>query len=495
VSQPTSNLRKVARDLLVYGAGDLLLRATAFITLPIYTRILTPTDFGAWALLTSAVSLVAALLILGGDSAYARYFFEAKTLEERRVLTSTWFAFLALWSVAIVVVAVPFGPALSRSMLDTDKWSLVVVLMLLTAPVALTNTMLAQALRNEFRPKLFTVLNVLSAAATVILSIVFAAGFGWGLTGLAAGGLAGAAVLVPARIWSARHLLRPVFSRPLLARLLRFGIPLVPATIAWWIFDLSDRIVLGKLSTLDQVGLYSVANGVTSVLAVFVGSLGQAWSPHAIRLYEEQPAETPRLYGQMLTYILVAFGVLAVGVTTFAHELLSVIAAPQFEGAARAVGPLALAFVAYASIQVTAMGISLKKKTGYLALFAWLAALLNLGLNLALVPRFGMIASAWATFASYACLTIGYFFVSQRLWRVSVERRKALIALAVTAGFTVAAPLLPHLGLAASVSVKLAYVAACFALLVLLEVVDKRELAAAGAAIRRLLPGAGSSAP
>jgi O-antigen/teichoic acid export membrane protein len=487
-SAASPGLRLVVKDVFIYGAGDLVLRATAFITLPIYTRLLTPSEYGVWAFVTSAVSLLAALLILGGDSAYARYFFEAKTLDERQAVTSTWFAFLAAWSVGIVLVGVPFGPALSRAFLNTDKWSLVIILSLLTAPVTLLSAMLAQALRNEFRAVLFAGLNVASALTTVALGVLFVAGLGWGVTGLAAAGLVGAAVLIPPRVWAARHLLRPVFAGSLLGRLLRYGVPLVPATIAWWIFDLSDRIVLGKLSTLSQVGLYSVANGVTSLLAVLVGSLGQAWSPHAFKLYEERPAETSRLFGRMLTYILVAFGVLAVGITTFAHELLSVLADPKYGGAARAVGPLALALVAYASIQVTASGISIKKKTGYLALFAWLAALLNLGLNLAFVGRYGMMASAWATLASYAFLTVGYFLVTQRLWPVSVERRKALLALAATGGFTVAAPHLPDIGLAASVSVKVAYVVGFVALLVALQVVDRQELAAARAAVRRFLP-------
>ena len=393
------SLHRVVRDVFVYGAGDLLLRATAFITLPIYTRILTPADYGVWAYVGSGVSLLTAFLILGGDSAYARFYFEAKTLEAKQVLTSTWFGFLALWSGTIILVIVPFSGYVSGWAFSTSKWGLLIALSLLTAPLSLMNSLLGQVLRNEFKPKLFTVLNVIYVLSGVVLSIVFAAVLGWGVTGLAAGGLVGAVLMIPPRIWFARHLLRPTFRPALLGELLRFGVPYVPGSLAWWVFGLSDRIVLGRLSTLREVGLYSVANSATSGLSLLSGSLGQAWSPHAIRMYEEDPQDASRLYGRMLTYIVVSFGVLAVGVTAFAHELLSLLATNKFEGAARAVGPLALSIVAAASIQVTAAGMSLKKRTSYLALFAWGAAVINLALNLAFVPGFGMLASAWATLA------------------------------------------------------------------------------------------------
>ena len=74
-----ASIRAVVKDVFIYGAGDVLLRATAFITLPVYTRILSPTDYGAWSTAISMVSLLGGLLVLGGDSAYARFYFEANS--------------------------------------------------------------------------------------------------------------------------------------------------------------------------------------------------------------------------------------------------------------------------------------------------------------------------------------------------------------------------------------------------------------------------------
>ena len=425
-----SSLRTVMKDVAVYSAGDLLLRASAFITLPIYTRILTPSDYGVWAYVTSAVTLLSAVLAIGGDQAYTRFYFEAKTLETKRLLTSTWLGFLLVWSLGIVLLVLPASGLASNLAFGTHHWTLLIALILLTGPVTLMNILLGLVMRNEFKPKLFMIMNVLLTVASVGFSLLFAVGFRWGITGLAGGQLAALGLLIPPRVWYARHLL------------------------------------LGRLSTLHELGLYSVANSATSVLALFAGAVGLGWAPHALRLYEERRDEAPVFYGRMLTYIVVGFGTLAVTVTTFAHELLSILVAHAYLGAARAVGPLALGFVAFATIQVTASGMTLKKKTGYLAIVAWGAAVLNLALNLAFVPAYGMLAAAWATFASFTFLTIGYFIISQRLWPVAVERRKVVLALLITGAFTVAVPLLPDLSLLAAVALKLVYLLACGTLLV-----------------------------
>lgn len=466
----------MVKDAFVYGIGDVLLRGTAFFTVPIYTRLLTPVDYGRWSLVLSVVGLFGGFLALGGDSAYARFFFEAQEREERRLITSTWLAFLTVWSIGVTAVVIPFSVYYSRWSLHSGSYGSLYVLALITAPVTLLSTMLGQVLRNEFRARLFTALNVISTLLTIGLGVAGAFLAARPLVGILAGGLIGTAVVLPARIWFARAMFGWVFSPRLLRQLLRFGIPLVPVGLAWWIFGTSDRIVLGKLGTLNDVGLYSVAISISSFLALFVGALGMAWSPHAYHVYETRRDEAPAFYGRVATYIVVGFGGLSVLITAYARDALLVLSTRPFYGAAIAVGPLALGFVAYATTQITASGLSLMKKTSWFAIVSWAAAVLNLVLNLVFVPYWGMLASAWATFAAYLFLTMAYLAVGQRLWRVAYETRKLAGAAALTIAFTVGVPLLPEPRLALDVPMRAAYVLAFVAAVLALRIIDQREL-------------------
>jgi O-antigen/teichoic acid export membrane protein len=469
------SLRQLAKDIAIYGTGDVLLRATAFVTMPVYTRIFAVEDYGMLNFVLTVTGFLSAVLFLGGDSAYARFFFEAKDQEQRQLITSSWFGFLAIWSGGVILLCLPFVGLFSRWSFGTADQAALFALALLTAPLTLINQLCGQALRNQFRAQLFTVLNVLATLLTIGLAFFAVVGLNLGLVGVLAGTLAATVLILPVRLWTIRNMLRPVFSVQIVRRMLAFGLPFVPASFAVWIFASSDRLVLGRLSSLDQLGLFAVATSVASLLVLVNGAIGQAWSPHAIRVYEDHPEQARVFYGQVLTYILIGFGVLTVGVTAFADVLLKVLAAPEFYAAARAVGPLALGTMAYASIHVTAIGISLMKQTKYLAIFCWVAAVINLTLNLMLVPRWGMMASSWATALTYLFLTIGYLSISQRLWPVTYEKRRSLSVAGLTAVFTIVAMYLPDLPLVEGVALKGVYCMLFVASLILARAIDRRE--------------------
>jgi O-antigen/teichoic acid export membrane protein len=237
--------------------------------------------------------------------------------------------------------------------------------------------------------------------------------------------------------------------------MLAYGTPLMPTAIAYWVFTSSDRFLLEKLSTRAELGLYSVAVVGVSALQFVNAAVGQAWSPHAVKLYEEQPEQAPVMYGRVLTYLLGLFACLAVGLASFAREALMMLSTPPYIPAAAAVGPLALSIIASASSQVTAAGISLKKRTSFLLLYSWAAALLNVGFNILLIPQWGMLGASWATAASYIFLTLSCLYTSQRLWPIVIETRRTVsivvsTVLFITAlGFMPELPLLPSLGLKA----------------------------------------------
>ncbi len=468
-------LRQLVKDIAVYGTGDVLLRATAFITMPIYTRIFTVDDYGTLSFVLTITSLLSAVLILGGDSAYARFFFEAKTQPERQLITSSWFSFLALWSGAVIVLCLPFVGLFSRWSFGTAQHGMLFALALLAAPLTLVNSLCGQVLRNQFRAHLFTALNIATTLLTIGFVLYGVVVLNLGLGGVLGGTLLATALVLPVRLWTIRGMLRPVFSVQIVRGMLAFGFPFVPASLAVWVFASSDRLVLGKLSTLDQLGLFAVATSAASILSLINGAIGQAWSPHAIRVYEEHPDEARAFYGRVMTYILFGFGLLTVGITAFADELLKVLAAPAFYPAAPAVGPLALGVMAYASVHVTGLGISLTKQTRYLAYFCWIAAVINVALNLLLVPRWGMMASSWATAVTWLFLTLAYWSVSQRLLPVAYEKRRTLTVVGLTFAFTLVAMYLPDMSLVEGLVVKSVYCLVFIGLLIFCQVVDKRE--------------------
>ena len=486
---------RLSRDIFVYGVGEVLVKAFGLITLPIYTRIFSPEQYGTLSIVLTVAGLVLAIVALGGDSAFSRYFLAARTDPERQTVTSTWIGFLGAWSVLATLLLLPFSGELALLATGGVSAGAAVSIALLWTPVRLINLMCAQVLRNEFRAGAYTVLNVLALALIVGGSVTGAVVLDLGIEGVLLGTLAGELVMLPVRLFSARHMFRWRFSMPVLRTLLAYGAPLVPASLAYWVFMTSDRVLLSNLSTLEQVGLYSVAASAVSVANIAIVALGQAWSPHAIHLYEADPPSAGRMFARMFTFILAGFGLLAVGMTVFANELIGLLSGRGFEGAAAAVAPLSLGMIAYASTSVTAGGISLKGRTMYVAIHSWFAAILNVVLNVVLIPPFGMVGAAWATAAAYVALTAAYGITSHRLWPFEYDRRRAITILTLTVVAVLGSPFLPSGtlddpgGWILATGVKLLYCVALLVAMFWLGGLDRADLAQVRSALGGLRPG------
>jgi len=450
-------VRSILREFFVYGVGDALVKLALFLTLPLYTRILSPGDYGVLTFLLTAVALSVAVLGVGSDSVYARFFFAEGGTDGRRVLTTTWMAFLGGWSAIAVAVACLTAAPIAQAAFGAGGHATAVVLALAAVPCILVNVISGQVLRNQFRPTAFVLTNLGATVVEVGLGLLLATAAHLGVNGFLGGILAAEAGMVPIRLWMARGLLQRSFSPHLLRRLVAYGAPLVPASVAYWAVATADRFLLARMSGLRELGLYGVANAVSGVLLLAVGAVGQAWSPRAVALYEQRRAEAPRLFGRALTLLLGGMGALCVGVTVFADRIVAVMAAPAYRSAASAVAPLALALVAYAATQITVSGITLTGRTRYVAIHSVAAAAVNIGLCLALIPRYGMIGAAWATTAAYLLLAILYLVTSQRLWAVEYEVRRALALCVAIAAFALTARVLPGLPAVLDVAMRGAY--------------------------------------
>jgi O-antigen/teichoic acid export membrane protein len=404
----TSRGRAVVKDVAVYGFGDATVKGTAFITLLVLARVFGPSTYGLLSLMTTVFGLLTSLLILGGDSAYVRFFFDTTDNQERRVLTVTWIAFLALEATLVCLVIAPFARPLSSALTGSSRASTPILVLLATAPVVIVNRMLGQGLRNQFRSVPYVTLNVSSAVCDLAASLIAVLVFHRGVTGALAGTLIAECVFFPIRLIVLRPLWKARVSQRVLRELLAYGVPLLPASMAAWVYTTADRIILEKLTNLAEVGLYGYANTLLALGAVLTGAVAQAWSPHTFEMVRDDPERAAKQFGRAMTYLLVAGGFISVCMTAFSHELVEVLAGHRYAAAASAVPPLALAFVALASVQVTALGISIAKRTRFVAQYSLYAGVLNVVLCLVLIPPYGIVGAAWAsTIIATIGLTLG----------------------------------------------------------------------------------------
>ncbi len=421
------NFRKLFSDVAIYSSGNLLVKGLSLISAPIFTRIFDPAQYGAWGVINVMVAFMTGILLLGGDNAYTRYFFQCESEEEKQTLTATWFAFLAIWGVVAVLAVLPFSATLADWMLGTEGYRAAWVIGLVSSPLAMMNLILAQALRNRFRAKAFTLLNFITAALTIGLAVLFVLVFNLGVAGALLGAAVASLVMIPVRIWSVRDLLSRRFSFALARKMLAFGLPLVPMNIAFWLFSNADRIMLARLGSLTDVGLYTITASLTAVIMLLQNAVGHSWLPHGIKVYEEDEALAADVFKKTMIIFLAGSGFVITGFVALAQEVLFILVPPVYYAAYTAIPFLATGFVFFTSAHVSVVAIMIKNKTVYIMIACWVIAVLNIGLNYLLIPRFGIAGAGAATGISYMLFAGSYALISRRLWPVGYPGK--LIAL------------------------------------------------------------------
>lgn len=420
----------LVKDVVVYGATDLVTKLLAFIALPLLAAALAPAAYGSLELVMTMVGLCGLLVNFGLNNAVQRFYWdEAVIAHDRTTLVATGLvAQLILGCVAALVglLALAWWNA-DAVWLPALGWPGQIAAVAL---IALTqwNQYALDVLRLQFAPWRFLVASMTSRVGGTAAALWVVLGLGLGLDALLVAQALVAALALPLGLAMIRKDLALKFSSDLARELLRFGHPFIYAGLAYWLLTSMDRWMLAAMSSVEEVGVYSVASRYASVMLLLSGAFGQAWSPVSMRLRTEQPEHYRYLYGQILQTLLALMMAVGVGLALFAGEIVNLTLPPAYAGAAMPMAVLALGLVLQSTNQVTASGISIARATYIFARLMWITALINFVLNLLLIPALGATGAALATTVAYALLSALYLIVGQRVHPIVVPWR-ALAAL------------------------------------------------------------------
>lgn len=213
------------------------------------------------------------------------------------------------------------------------------------------------------------------------------------------------------------------FSWPMAKRLFAYSAPLILSGLCMFVLHQADRFFVQHLRGEAEVGLYGLAYKLGAVgNTVFLEAFGLIWFPFVFALRSDD--EMRELSRKVLTYFNLVMCAATLVLALFAHEIVAVIAAPEFAAAWPALPIIALGYLFWALFQVVSTVFYVKERTGTVSLLVAGAALLNLGLNALLVPRLGFLGAAWATVGTFAVLALAAWITAERLMPMRYELRR-----------------------------------------------------------------------
>jgi len=470
-------LQRLARHSAIYGLGGLVSRILATLLLPLYTRYLPPDAYGRVEIITATTAVLAIVLQMGISTAFFRFYFDMKEPAGKLTVVRTSFWFTMASSTFGLVVGLVFAAPIAHVIGLGHDVSLV-----RAGAVGLwaqTNyNQLTALFRVEERSVQYAIASVVNVIITVAAMVAFVAVLHWGAIGLVVGNFTGTLTVYFALLAYRREQLGLEFDRPLFRQMQHFGMPLVPSALALWAISWIDREFVIWYKGQAEVGVYSVAVKVASIITFVMVAFRTAWPAFAYSIEDDREAK--RTYAFVLTYLLAAVSWAALALGALAPWWVRLLTSrPGYLRAEEAVGLLAFAFALYSGYTVLAIGSGRARRTQLNWVVTGAGAAVNIALNFWLVPAYGFVGAAIATLAAYAALFVGMTLYAQSVYRVPYQWRRVVTVLGAGMALTVAARA-PHLGLGPSFALVVLYPLALAALGFYLPAERRR--------LRRLVP-------
>lgn len=410
----------LAKHSLIYAIGNAMNRLVAFLLLPVYTRFLTPTDYGIKELVGLSTDVVSILLATAISGAIYRFYFEYDNEKDRNEVISS--SILTIGGMGLLAIFVLYFHTrfFAELILDSPDLSHFFSIAFASMWFQSLDNIGYNYLRANKKSLQFITLSFLKMVLVIGLNIYLICFLKIGVLGILISTLVGSLVIFFVLVIPMCLQIGLRFSKSKIKEMLVFGLPMVPSQLGAFVVHLSDRFFIKEYVSIADAGLYSLGYRFGALPANFLSDpFNQIWQPRRFEIYKQEGSE--RLFGRIFTYFLffMAFAGLCVSVLTY--DLLRIIADEKFWTAANIVPIIVLATTIFAFHYHLNFGILITKKTKYLAYINFSNAFVVIALNFLLIPRFGIYGAAYATLIAFIYkISLTYYF-SSRYYAIHFE--------------------------------------------------------------------------
>lgn len=419
---------KLFSDTVILAIGTFGSKLLVFLLMPLYTALLSPSQYGTAELITGTANLIMPFACVGITNGIFRFAAEKGT--DREGVFSSGMVLLGAGlcgTVLLGAVALCIGAA----------WRTEILLVVLYVLAADLQAVCAQYVRAVDRTRLFAVQGILNTLVTVGFNILFLMAFDLGVTGYVLSTVVGnllttAFLVVSARLWRVFRLSH--VSRTAMRELFRFSLPMVPTTISWLITDLSDRYLVSWFCGEAVNGVYSAAYKIPTIVNLVSGIFMQAWQFSAV-VQSADGEECSRFYSQVFRGFLSVIFIGSGGLILLSPWLCRLLLNSAYHEAWRYMPTLLCSAALESVVSFLASVYMVRKKSMHSFLTAVAGTGLNLLLNFLFIPRTGTfggaLGAAIATLIGYAAVWVLRMADVPRLLRFRLYLPRQLCSLAL----------------------------------------------------------------
>lgn len=416
-----AHLRRLVKSSGIYAVAAMGAPLISLVLAPFLTHHLVPSEYGILAILTTAISLLAGITQLGLGSAFFRaYNYDFSSDSDRRDVLSTSVALLSLITVPAGIVLVISSAALAGVIFGQPARG---NLVMLTAGVVFLQNLTVPGfawMRAENKALFFSLLSlgnlVISLTANLVLVGIFHLGIAGALIAMGSGYASVFLLTIPVIVLRTGIRLRPDVAWSMLG----FGVPQVFSFVSFWVLQLSDRYLLGIMASLTQTASYAVAYSMGAVLStIVIAPFNLAW-PTAMYAIAKRD-DGPQTFRATFRWFVIVLLFCAYGLSLFSTLLFGWLFPRSYQSAVPVIPIVAASIVCFGVYNIFNIGISVRRKNWFAVLFTTTAAVVNIAVNLVLIPRYGSLGAAYSTLIAYVAMTVMAYAVNQRIYPIPFQ--------------------------------------------------------------------------
>ena len=382
------------KDTFFFGGLMALNQLFPFITIPILTSYLNLEEYGVYDNLLILSSLIATLVVLGQDSAVARWFYEVESLEERRKIISESFFLQIICAFVFVIIGYMFNEEISIFFFKSVKYKDHISISVLTSFFLFLNNFSINILKWTFKRFQYSVVVILKAIFQFAV-IIYAL---WNRLNLIEFLIVNLCVQILVSIIGITFCYT-FFISPIpfkyIGKLIKFAIPLGFLAFATSMLPAMDRkIIVNWLNSANNLGLYALGMKIASLVKVGDGIFHMAWGPFSYAIFKDDDAQ--KTYGLVLNIYFLIFLFFILTIWIFAPHLVYILGGKNYHSATNLIFPLLFGQFFTGLSGITGVGIDLSLKSYLNILPAFLSLTTIVVFSYFLVPQLGLYGVAFS---------------------------------------------------------------------------------------------------
>ena len=418
-------IKSFIKNSAIYTIATVFTRGIAIFLIPIYTRYLTPSEYGIidyFIILTSIINLTIALEI---TQAVVRYYQDAETIEEKRSYVSTAFLFTIFIYSLYFIISFIFSNELSSLFLDDDNMSM---LFIIASGSIATNGIFCfvqNQLKFEIRPKDFAIVSIVNVVVLASVAIYLLIVVGLKVESIFISQIIANIICSILAVYMARNSYGFLFVYSKFKEMIAFSYPLVFSGIGVFVAMYIDRIAIKDLLGLEELGIFGVAYRFASVAGLVMIGFQSSLMPLVYKHYKEE--NTPKDISKILNIFTVFALFTVAGSILFAKEMVVLFTTEAFYSSANLIAILVMT-VFFSNMYIFAPGIGIAKKTKLTAMVTISSAILNTILNYTLIPVFGLIGATYATLISVVTGFLFYMVIAYKYYPIPYKIKELIFS-------------------------------------------------------------------